>query len=330
MSRRLARLAVVLLVAALVGCGDDDTDPSATAPAEPPRDATLLLDFAPNAVHAGIYVATQRRLDRREGVDLRVQVPSASTDAVRLLLAGRAQLAVLDIHDLALARERGRDLVAVMALVQRPLAAVLTGPGIRSPRDLEGRRVGVTGLPSDDAVLRSIVRGAGGDPAKVRSTTIGFNAVASVVSGRVAGATAFWNVEGVALREREPDAGEFRVDDFGAPAYPELVLTVTRRTLQREPDLVREVIAALTRGYEAVVADPGAALRDLTAAVPDLDRADAAAQLEAIGPAFESAGKVGVLDADALAAWARWEVEFGIVKRKPDVAAAFDPSLLPD
>ena len=180
---------------------------SATAPAEPPIDATLLLDFAPNAVHSGIYAATRRGLDRKAGIDLRVQAPTASTDAVRLLLGGRAQLAVLDIHDLAIARERGRDLVGVMAIVQRPLAAVLADSSIRRPRDLEGRRVGVTGLPSDDAVLASIVRGDGGDPAAVRSTTIGFNAVASVVSGRVAGATAFWNVEGVALHERMPDAG---------------------------------------------------------------------------------------------------------------------------
>ena len=77
------------------------------------------------------------------------------------MLGGRAQLAVLDIHDLAIARERGRDLVGVMAIVQRPLAAVLTTGEVRTPRDLEGRKVGVTGLPSDDAVLRSIVEGAG-------------------------------------------------------------------------------------------------------------------------------------------------------------------------
>ena len=164
----------------LAGCGGDDGPGARPTPAEPPIDATLLLDFAPNAVHSGIYAATRRGLDRKAGIDLRVQVPTASTDAVRLLLGGRAQLAVLDIHDLAIARERGRDLVGVMALVQRPLAAVLADSSVRRPRDLEGRRVGVTGLPSDDAVLQSIVRGDGGDPAEVRSTTIGFNAVASV------------------------------------------------------------------------------------------------------------------------------------------------------
>ena len=47
--------------------------------------------------------------------------------ALRSLLDGRAQFAILDIHDLALARQRGRDVVGVMAIVQRPLAAVLAG-----------------------------------------------------------------------------------------------------------------------------------------------------------------------------------------------------------
>ena len=187
-----------LAVAALAGCGSDASESA------PNTDATLLLDFQPNAVHSGIYTAIERGYDSALGVNLRVRVPGNSTDAVKLLASGRADLAILDIHDLALAREAGSDLVGVMALVQTPLAAILAQPQIRSPRDLEGKRVGVTGLPSDDAVLRSIVAGAGGDPDKVRATTIGFTAVRSVLTGRVAGATGFWNVEGVALRAQRP------------------------------------------------------------------------------------------------------------------------------
>ena len=65
--------------------------------------------------------------------------PGASTDALKLLQAGRADMAILDIHDLGLAREQGRDIVGVMAFVQRPLAAVLAQPGIRSPKDARGQ-----------------------------------------------------------------------------------------------------------------------------------------------------------------------------------------------
>ncbi len=113
-------------------------------------------------------MATERGYDEAEGVELEIRKPGASTDALKLLQAGRADMAILDIHDLGLARLEGADIVGVMAFVQRPLAAVLAQPSIRSPADLEGQRAGVSGLPSDDAVLRSIVEGDGGDPDKVR------------------------------------------------------------------------------------------------------------------------------------------------------------------
>ncbi len=316
-----------VLAAALVALGGCASDESARAPEV---DATLLLDFQPNAVHTGIYTAVARGYDRALGVTLRVRAPSDSTDAVKLLATGRADIAVLDIHDLALAREAGRDLVGVMALVQTPLAAVLAAPSIRTPRDLEGRRVGVTGLPSDDAVLRSIVAGAGGDPAKVRPTTIGFTAVRSLLAGRVAGATGFWNAEGVALRARRPGVRVFRVDDYGAPAYPELVLTVTRETLQDRPALVRATLAALARGYEEVLSDPENGVGTLVAAVRGLDRAQVARELDAVSPSFTvGADRFGELDRTRLAAWARWEKRFGITKREPEVALAFDGRYVP-
>ena len=290
---------------------------------------TLLLDFQPNAVHAGIYLSLSRGYDEAEGLDLRIRRPGNSTDAPRLLRSGRVDLAILDIHDLGLALEKGADLVGVMAVVQQPLAAVLAQPGIRSPKDLEGRRVGVTGLPSDDAVLRSLVRGDGGDPGKVRSTTIGFESVKALLARRVDAATAFWNAEGVAVRRERPGIKEFRVDDFGAPAYPELVLVVSRATLEDRRDEVAAVIRALQRGYVEAAGDPESAATAMLDELPDLDREQLSAELEAVAPAFTAgAAEYGQLDAKRLEAWADWDVEFGILERRPDVGRAFDTTLV--
>jgi putative hydroxymethylpyrimidine transport system substrate-binding protein len=286
----------------------------------------LVLDFQPNAVHAGIYLALARDYDGAEGVDLTVRPPSSSADSVKLLTTGRAELAILDIHDLALARERGADVVGVMALVQRPLAAVLAQPSVRRPRDLVGRRVGVSGLPSDEAVLASIVRGDGGNPQRVRRVTIGFQAVSALLSRRVAGATAFWNAEGVALRRRRPDVREFRVDEFGAPRYPELVLSATRATLREEEDVVRATIAALRRGYTEALADPESAIGALVDANRGLDRAAVLREFEAVSPSFTHGGaRFGELDVTLLRRWAQWEARFGITRRPPDVDRAFAP-----
>ena len=323
------RLTPILLAAcALVaGCG------GTSGSDRPNQEASLLLDFTPNGVHAGIYLATSRQYDDAEGVQLEVRAPSASTDALRLLQGGRVDMAILDIHDLGLARETGShppDIVGVMALVQVPLAAVLAQPEIERPRDLEGRRAGVTGLPSDVAVLRSVVAGDGGDPDAVRTTTIGFEAVKALIAGRVAGATAFWNVEGVALRAERPDIKEFRVDEFGAPSYPELVLCVTRKTLEEKRPVIEATIRALQRGYGQAQNDPESAVTALMDADSGLDREAARAQVDAVAPAWTAGARAfGDLREDVLREWAAWDVEFGILDEEPDIGRAFDVSLVP-
>jgi NitT/TauT family transport system substrate-binding protein/putative hydroxymethylpyrimidine transport system substrate-binding protein len=310
-----ALLAAALLLAGAAGCGGSGAEPGA------PVGATLVLDFTPNAAHSGIYAAQRQGFYRRAGVDLTIRQPGESTDAPKLLAAGRAQFAILDIHDLGIARERGLDLVGVMPLVQRPLAAVIArrDDAVDSPRALEGHTVGVTGLPSDEAVVDSEVSADGGDPDLVKRVTIGFNAVASLAAGRVDAATGFWNAEGVALRRQGVPVRVFKVNRYGAPPYPELVLVTARRTLRQDPGLVHATVAATRRGYGLVVAHPGQGLNDLLAAAPGLERPDQAAQLRALLPDLHPAP----FDPAVLRAWARWDLAHGLLSRPLDVSTAF-------
>jgi putative hydroxymethylpyrimidine transport system substrate-binding protein len=320
----MRRLLPIALLAVLIasGCGS-----SAALSSRPPT-ATLILDFTPNAVHAGIYAALARGYDRAAGVRLRVIAPTASTDSIKLLEGGRATFAILDIHDLAIARARGVDLVGLMAIVERPLAALIAAPRFATPASLSGQTVGITGVPSDTAVLDSIVAGAGGDPRRLRLVTIGFDAVPDLLAGRVAAATAFWNDESVTLRERAPGFHVFRVEQFGAPPYPELVLCATRRTLKTRRALARATVVALERGYELALAHPGLAAAALESRVAGLDGRLVAAQLHALVAAFRAPdGRVGELDPAVLRAWAIWEARFRIVAHPPDVRQAFDVAL---
>ncbi|HEU4944719.1 MAG TPA: ABC transporter substrate-binding protein [Solirubrobacterales bacterium] len=316
-----ALLAAASLLAGLAGCGGGGAEPGA------PVGATLVLDFTPNAVHSGIYAAQREGFYREEGIDLTIRQPGESTDAPKLLAAGRADFAILDIHDLGIARERGLDVVGTMPLVQRPLAAVIArgDRGVSRPVDLEGRTVGVTGLPSDEAVVDSEISADGGEPAKVRRVTIGFNAVSSLAAGKVDAATGFWNAEGIALRQRGVPIRIFKVDEYGAPPYPELVLVTSEKTAADEPGLIRSLLAATTRGYELTTRRPAHALDALLAEVPSLDRAEQRAQLDALLPDLRPAP----FDPAVLRAWARWDLEHGLLERPLDVPAAFELGLQP-
>jgi putative hydroxymethylpyrimidine transport system substrate-binding protein len=316
-----ALLAAASLLAGLAGCGGSGAEPGA------PSGASLVLDFTPNAVHSGIYAAKHEGFYRDEGIDLTIRQPGESTDAPKLLAAGRTDFAILDIHDLGIARERGLDLVGTMPLVQRPLAAVIAhgGRGIVRPKDLEGRTVGVTGLPSDEAVVDSEVSADGGDPAKIKRVTIGFNAISALAAGRVDAATGFWNAEGVALRQQGVPIRIFKVNRYGAPPYPELVLVASRQTIERDPKLVESVLGATTLGYELAVHNPERALDDLLAEVPSLERSEQQAQLKALLPDLDPKP----FDRAVLKAWADWDLEHGLLERPLDVSEAFELGLQP-
>jgi NitT/TauT family transport system substrate-binding protein/putative hydroxymethylpyrimidine transport system substrate-binding protein len=307
-------LAALLAAFALASCGEDQPADSGQ-----PAPARIALDFVPNAAHSGIYAG-------RDGGDggspLEVRVPSGSTDSLKLLASGRADLAVVDIHDLGLARQNGTDVVGVGGLVQRPLAAVIARPQIARPRELEGRRVGIAGLPSDEAVLRAVVENDGGDYDKVRKVTIGFAAVKSLAAGKVDAVVAFWNVEGVSLRRQGVPTREFRVDDYGAPRYPELVLAVQGRKLADDPgrEQVTRALESIRSGTERALSSPS----DAVAMVADASKSDPAlvqAQFDAIRG---SLSPPVVLDRGALEGWAQFDARFGILDEPPDITTAFD------
>ena len=307
MRRVVALLAAVL---ALTGCGEDGAEPGAS------REATLVLDFTPNAVHSGIYAAQERGWFAEEGIELEIQQPGDSTDAPKLLAAGRTDFAVMDINDLGTAAERGFDVVAVGSLVQVPLASVIAADGdeVKRPRDLEGGKVGVTGLPSDDAVLDAVVEADGGDPETIERVVIGFDAVAALSAGRVDAATAFWNAEGVALRELGVPTREFRVGDFAAEPFPELVLVTTKELAEDDPELVAAMRAGLERGYGLVAEEPDAALDDFLGAVAGLERGIQEEQMSALAEAdaFSDGVEPGTLDPERFSNWERFARANGI------------------
>jgi NitT/TauT family transport system substrate-binding protein/putative hydroxymethylpyrimidine transport system substrate-binding protein len=305
-------MALFVAAAALVlaGCGGGSGEP---------RRVTIALDFTPNGVHAGIYTAVEKGFDRKHGVRLVIRQPSASTDSLKLLAAGRADLAIVDIHDLGLAAEKGTDIVGVGELVDRPLASVIAQSSVTRPRQLEGRRVGVTGLPSDIAVLKAMVDADGGRYSRVKTVTIGFSAVPDLIAKKVDAATAFWNAEGVTLKQRGVPVRVFRADDFGAPHYPELVIATKRSLLKREPDVIKRALAALGDGSNAARSDPSVALQPIVSASgadPSLIRAELAAVRPILAPGV-------ALNFPALRAWAAFDARFGILRTAPKVHALF-------
>jgi NitT/TauT family transport system substrate-binding protein/putative hydroxymethylpyrimidine transport system substrate-binding protein len=304
----------------LSGCGSS----SGSASGGP---IALALDFTPNPAHGPIYVAVNRGYDRRLGVRISILVPGSGPDTLDLLTSHRADIGVLDIDDLALARLRHVDVVGIAALVQRPLSAIIAQPWVKRPRDLDGKRVGVSGLPSDPAFMRALIDDDGGNWTTVKPVVIGFNAVAQMAAGNVAAVPAFWSDEGVALRLRGIPVREFRIEQYGAPVYPEVVIVALRSTLHHRREAVVRALAAIAQGARAAVSDQALATSVIVQAAGAGDRRLIAAQTATLAPALLPALR---LDPAVLERFSAFEAHSGLLPAPFDVGQAFDFSVAPD
>ncbi|HWX97357.1 MAG TPA: ABC transporter substrate-binding protein [Solirubrobacteraceae bacterium] len=273
---------------------------------------TVMLDFFPNADHAALYTAIARGDFRAVGLDVQPQAPAEPAEPLKLLAAGRVDMAISYEPELLLARDQGLKLVSVGALVQRPLTSFIALPGkhVKKVADLAGRRVGTAGIAYQKAELQTALQSAGVTPGMVREVNVGFNLIPAMLSGRVdATLGGFWNYEAIQLELQHRRPVVIPVDRAGVPSYDELVLVVREDEARTRGQDLRAFLQALTRGERSVKANPAAAAALLVKANPSLE---SRLQLESIRrtlPAAQPADSTkpfGYQDAAAWASFGAW------------------------
>lgn len=274
MRRLLSLLAVAAAVVpalSLSGCGAKHD--KLTAAGAPKQSVSLMLDWFPNADHVGIYRALAEGDFAKAGLDVHVQIPSNPASPLQLLAAGKVDLAISYEPEVMLARNQGEPLVAIAALVQRPLTSIVSlgSEHITRPAQLRGKTVGDAGIPYQHAYLQTILAQAGVPLSSVKEVNVGANLVPAMISGKVdATLGAYWNYEAIQLEQMGKHPNVIHVEDVGVPTYDELVLVTRENEIANRENILRRFVQALGRGYESVRSDPVAAVQSLVHANPSL------------------------------------------------------------
>jgi putative hydroxymethylpyrimidine transport system substrate-binding protein len=323
----LAVLAIALLLAA---CGEKSEEGSGER-----ESFNLTLDFYPNPDHAGIYMAEKLGYFEEAGLDVAIDTPSDPAAPMKLVAAGSSDLAISYEPEVALAREQGLDVVAIAALVNRPLTSMiwLRKSGIKGVADLKGKTIATAGIPYQDAFLETILARVNLTPDDVKAVNVGFGLLPALVGGSAqAMLGGFLNVEGVDLRERGKAPVVTPVDQLGVPTYDELVLVARRQSLEEDPEKFRLFLAALERGTEAAVAQPGAATAAIAEANPDLEPKLTAAEVKATLPllgARTEGQPYGFMDPQEWETFAGWMRDNGLIDSLPQASELLDNGYLP-
>jgi putative hydroxymethylpyrimidine transport system substrate-binding protein len=252
-----------LVLAALAAAGSLAAVASGAA-----QKVTLTLDWTPNPDHVGFYYARDKGLFAKAGLDVSIRAPSDPTAPLKLVAAGKSDLAVSYEQELFFAAAKRLPVVAVAAVVPQPLNSLMAIDGrIRSLRDLKGRSIGIAGVPADYAALDTALGSAGLTRKNVKIVNVGYNLLPALLARRVDAVLGVYrNIEGVELVRRGLKPTIIPLQRAGVPTYDELVLVASASRLRDDPAYaatVRRFVAAFVDGTARARRDERGALRVL-------------------------------------------------------------------
>jgi NitT/TauT family transport system substrate-binding protein len=133
---------------------------TAASPA-PAQDKVRMGLSSVSGLHSAVWVAEQKGLFRKHGLDTEVIVTGqGGTAGISALLANDIQMVASAGDVLVAAALRGGDTVMVASVVNKGLQRLVTKPEIKTPAELKGKRVGVTriGAVSHSVLLMMLQR----------------------------------------------------------------------------------------------------------------------------------------------------------------------------
>jgi putative hydroxymethylpyrimidine transport system substrate-binding protein len=326
--RRMAALGIVLALAlAVTACGVPGAGSSG------PTKVSVVLDWYPWGNHAGLYLAQQRGYFKAQGLDVNIHPPSNPDDILKLVGQGTDTFGISYETDVISARASGVPVVSIAALVQHPLNTVMTlkGSGITHPKQLEGKKVGTPGIPSDEALLRTMMAADGGSIDKVQLVNVGEDILSALLGGKVDAIIGGYPVhEAIVAQQQGHPVDIMKVQDWGVPDYYELVLVTNDSMVKQHPDTVRKFMAAVEHGYNDAIADHAAALDALSAASKDVDRKVEGPGIDALAPYWtDNVPEFGWQTADRWQKYADWMQQNKLIDKHVNAQDCFTTAFLP-
>ncbi len=294
---------------------------------------TLTLDWTPNPDHVGFYYARESGMFARAGLDVAIRAPSDPTAPLKLVGAGSSDLAVSYEQELFFAATKKLPVVAVAAVVPQPLNSFISiEPQVRSLRDLAGRTIGITGVPSDYATLDTALASVGLTRKNVKVVTVGYSLLPALLAHRVDAVLGVYrNVEGIELELRGLRPTIIPVNRAGIPNYDELVLVANSRRLRTDAGYrttVKRFVAAFLAGTVGARTHPNRALAILER-VTASDRAFLARATPATLRLLTGPDGVGCLRVRDWQRFGEWMYARGLLSRRIPATSVVDASLLP-
>jgi putative hydroxymethylpyrimidine transport system substrate-binding protein len=227
------------------------------------KEVNILLDWYPNAVHSFLYAAEDQGYFKEAGLKVNLITPAGTDDGIKLVAAGKADLAISYPKQVILARGENIPVKSVGAIVRSSLNQLMVrkDSGVKTLKDLEGKKVGYPSFDIDKETVKTMVKEAGGDPSKVEFVDVGYDLMAGIESKQVdAIIGGYINHEKILLEKQGIQLDTFAPVDFGMPNNYELAFIASDDEIKNNNDTIQAFLGAAKKGFEYTKNNPDKAL----------------------------------------------------------------------
>lgn len=281
----------------------------------------LALDWTPNVNHVGFLIGKERGLYEQRGLSLEIIDPRHDNYAVtpgKRLELGEADFAIAPFETVISLnnKERFVNARAVYAILQQDLSsiALLASPGVRSPRDLDGKSYASYKARYEDHIVRAMIKndGGNGDLQVVYPDKLG---IWNTLLERKADSTwIFDNWEGVEAEKKNIALTRFAMRDYGIPYGYSPVVLAKSESIAQNREIYHSFIQATRDGFLYVQDNPEESRDILSSYLTPEERItiDIDRSIALTAPHFGTQQTCGVMDAQRVRAFLHWLVDAGL------------------
>lgn len=133
--------------------------------------------------------------------------------------------------------------------------------GVKTLKDLEGKKVGYASFDIDKETVKAMVAQAGGDPSKVEFVDVGYDLMPGIETKQVdAIIGGYINHEKILLEKKGIELETFAPSDFGVPNNYELAFVASDDAIKNNNDTIQAFLGAAKKGFEYTQKNPDKAL----------------------------------------------------------------------
>jgi NitT/TauT family transport system substrate-binding protein len=279
---------------------------------------TFQLNWMAGGPNAGFAAALAEGYYKDAGLDVKIVQGNGSGNTAQLVANGRAQLAYADAVAVSQLIAKGAPMKIIATIYQSNPNAVmaLKKTGIKSVKDLAGKKVGVPSASSQTTMLPLLLKSNNLKESDINMIDMPVaSMVPALLQGQVDAVLGSIDAYQIQAESQGAQLDVYRFADHGVPTVSTSIFA-SNSYLKENPDLVKKFVAASLKGWAFALDNPDKAIKDVKAVFPEVNEKLAAAELAAITPLFCSGGAryIGKAE-DAL--WSKSQALLSEVKLLP-------------